>query len=51
MFLETIGVIQSDRNEKVKKKKEEEEEEKKSTENEALTFAHLHGGSEISGLM
>ena len=51
MFLETIGVIQSDRNEKVKKKKEEEEEKKKSTENEALTFAHLHGGSEISGLM
>ena len=45
-------MIQSDRNEKVKKKKEEEEEEKKkSTENEALTFAHLHGGSEISGLM
>ena len=44
-------MIQSDRNEKVKKKTEEEEEEKKSTENEALTFAHLHGGSEISGLM
>ena len=44
-------MIQSDRNEKVKKKKEEEEEKKKSTENEALTFAHLHGGSEISGLM